>query len=312
MILGECPKCRMQMNEFPLGPRLPVEFCSQCKGMWLDHGVLAKSCGSEADFPESSVPTAIGIPTELACVRCGSEKKLEKVLYSPGSAVEIEYCRTCLGMFLDFRELPAVQGILKRAPVRDVTAASVSRTAGAGHPAVSDLARPSLKETFSPKVLQKELSPWFVRIFWNPRFIFFSGIGVIVTLVLLYFESIFLLRALPTRGMVTEIIPVGARCGSVRNKYDCTKFDATVEYRTADEAKHTAHLSAGSVRGRSGSLSEADFQPNVTIPILYDPQDFSKISHDTFAKGWGFILGCLAICGLAMLNIGLAIRRRGL
>lgn len=109
-----CPKCGVAADPFPMDARTMVAFCPDCKGMWLEKGMLARSCGTDHDVPNASFSAATAVATAYPCPTCvATGERLVKVRYASTSPVEIDTCRQCEGMFLDFHELPEVQKILK-------------------------------------------------------------------------------------------------------------------------------------------------------------------------------------------------------
>ncbi len=101
----------------------------------------------------------------------------------------------------------------------------------------------------------------------------------------------FLLGAERTNGSVSQLHASNSRCGSKNNKYDCTQYDASVSFSSADGKKGMISVSAGSARGYNQPESKASLAIGAPIPVIYNPSDIADAFHDSFAALWGFPLG---------------------
>jgi Zn-finger nucleic acid-binding protein len=80
--------------------------------MWLEMGALARLASSAGDFPDFRFSDTSAVPSNFPCPKCGPPGHLVTVRYAEGEKVEVELCRRCSGVFLDFKELPEVRRIL--------------------------------------------------------------------------------------------------------------------------------------------------------------------------------------------------------
>ncbi len=111
-----CPKCNTALYDYPLDARNTIDLCSQCRGMWLKAGVLAKSCNADQDLPDPSFAYSQSKETRLPCPTCSNpETKLVAFPISNQQRTDIDYCTTCKGIWLDQKELPLIQAELKKA-----------------------------------------------------------------------------------------------------------------------------------------------------------------------------------------------------
>lgn len=83
-----------------------IDYCSQCKGFWLDEGELDKVC--EFSIKELSIPPAA---KELTlCPKC------YEAMFTfdyPQTFVAIEMCKKCRGLWFDAKELNEIQLVRK-------------------------------------------------------------------------------------------------------------------------------------------------------------------------------------------------------
>lgn len=137
MTSRNCPKCKAEMHPFSLDPVTEVDFCESCKGMWLRQGQLARAVGTPEDISELRLALMSAVRTEFECPQCRSASHpqfLERFRYSMPAATEIDFCRRCSGVFLDFEEFGAIRRaapLLRPAP--KLPAASVPRPGSVDH-----------------------------------------------------------------------------------------------------------------------------------------------------------------------------------
>lgn len=108
-----CPKCTKELKKLSLEAELELEYCSSCKGYWLDQGELASSVGAEEDFPDYALSLASDREVPFKCPRCENIKLL-RVPYQPHRpALHVDTCPSCHGIWLDAKELGEVRETLK-------------------------------------------------------------------------------------------------------------------------------------------------------------------------------------------------------
>ena len=103
-----CPKCGSAMAEQEM-QGVPFDRCDECHGLWFDHKaldhVLDKSTsgrflGGTEEFRSTVGATA----TDYRCPRC----KLQTLLSRSHDGIELDWCETCRGLFLDHDEIRAM------------------------------------------------------------------------------------------------------------------------------------------------------------------------------------------------------------
>jgi Zn-finger nucleic acid-binding protein len=105
----KCPKCKtVQLKQAkPANTKLIINYCSQCKGTWFD------DLEFEELVPESIkklyVPSKIPA-TSFKCPRCKAQ--LYEFSY-PQTGINIDMCKSCSGLWIDFGELKDIQQIRK-------------------------------------------------------------------------------------------------------------------------------------------------------------------------------------------------------
>jgi Zn-finger nucleic acid-binding protein len=91
-----CPKCQAKLWHIEREGNV-VEVCSDCEGMWFDAGELTVLLGVYRRLEATE-----GAASGVSCVRCATELR---ELTFPGSAVQIDACPGCQGIYLDRGEL---------------------------------------------------------------------------------------------------------------------------------------------------------------------------------------------------------------
>ncbi len=103
-----CPKCE-STNIGPFSHEgVEFDFCSDCKGIWCDHGELANYVETIDDHPERTDLEKEGTLTKLTCPKC-TTKTLYEMPYQKSQNLLIDKCLTCSGLWLDFKELATIQ-----------------------------------------------------------------------------------------------------------------------------------------------------------------------------------------------------------
>lgn len=100
-------------------------------------------------------------------------------------------------------------------------------------------------------------------------------------------ESLFQLTARTTMAVVESVHGTNDRCGSKRNRHNCTEFDATLRYTAGETVpvRYTLEVSAGSARGSDQPSSLADLHRGDEVEILYDPDN----PEESCLNSWGDI-----------------------
>ena len=100
-----CPKCGGTMAGHEMHG-VPLDRCLECRGLWFDHTALdhvldkAASGGSLGGTNEF-LSAVDATPTDLRCPRC----KLHTLLARSHDDIELDWCDTCHGLFLDHHEV---------------------------------------------------------------------------------------------------------------------------------------------------------------------------------------------------------------
>lgn len=108
-----CPKCKVATKPFTLDADLQFDRCDSCHGMWMDKGELGRTAGDTRDFIDHQ-KAMTGPKTDYQCPKCTLGTKLHEIAYAPNTKLIVEVCKACEGVWLDSRELPQIQGILRK------------------------------------------------------------------------------------------------------------------------------------------------------------------------------------------------------
>ena len=116
-----CPKCRREMQEI-LSKGVPIDFCTGCRGSFLDKGEHEPFAG----YPQAFREAVEAGPNEarnaaFACPRCGGRMRSGWVL---AREFAIDRCDGCGGLWFDSKELSRLR---KLAPVAVTVAPSPAR-----------------------------------------------------------------------------------------------------------------------------------------------------------------------------------------
>ena len=101
-----CPKCKtLKLKQATVKDSggVKIDYCSQCKGFWLDKGEFEKV--SQSAIKELSLPPEAERISRL-CPLC------QEFMYSfdyPQTLVTIEMCKTCKGLWIDAGELKEIE-----------------------------------------------------------------------------------------------------------------------------------------------------------------------------------------------------------
>ena len=109
-----CPKCTAdKFNKYESMEGIEVDFCSACRGIWFDKGELSLFVDSREDLPLKNSSAKLGSETKFNCPKC-VESLLIEMPYLAGDDLMIDYCRSCLGIWLDEREVIKVRELAKK------------------------------------------------------------------------------------------------------------------------------------------------------------------------------------------------------
>jgi Zn-finger nucleic acid-binding protein len=103
----DCPRCfvdMVQREAVAFGPKLIIDICPKCEGLWLDAGELKKLVHDRklSDYLTKDIGTQS--KSKLVCPRCGGLMDLEFA-----DDVEVDVCLNCSGVWLDSGELQALK-----------------------------------------------------------------------------------------------------------------------------------------------------------------------------------------------------------
>jgi Zn-finger nucleic acid-binding protein len=101
----ECPKCGHGMDEITYGGNLAVDRCTNCQGLWFDHGeealLKAKWMGDALDTGNPAEGKKWDAVDDIACPRCG--KDMDKASDPDQPHIWYEVCKEH-GLFMDAGE----------------------------------------------------------------------------------------------------------------------------------------------------------------------------------------------------------------
>lgn len=101
----DCPRCKKPLIilEFE---KVEVDYCSICRGVWLDSGELELLLGSPNDSPIEFKSDKSSGERPLKCPRC--RKRMEKVSSEFESGILLDRCKNEHGLWFDRGELEAI------------------------------------------------------------------------------------------------------------------------------------------------------------------------------------------------------------
>jgi len=109
--MKSCPKCNAQLKPKSVGP-VEVDECRKCKGIWFDKDELRRAKDTTdsdmnwMDFEiwkhEDRFKTK---PSEINCPSC---KTQTQTIEYGATSVEVDYCPSCQGIWLDDREFKKI------------------------------------------------------------------------------------------------------------------------------------------------------------------------------------------------------------
>ncbi|HOX45035.1 MAG TPA: rhomboid family intramembrane serine protease [Myxococcota bacterium] len=109
---GICPKCLADLSPLRV-EGVELDLCPACRGVWLDPGELARMRGARADLPADQAPLTTGAralaSTTSICPRC--DGAFETLEFARGTALYIDRCKSCHGIWLDAGELKRIRAV---------------------------------------------------------------------------------------------------------------------------------------------------------------------------------------------------------
>ena len=106
-----CPKCKSAL-ETKKHKDIEVDYCSKCKGMWLDFDELDQLEDHVLDDDDQKGTVIFSsFPTDYDCPHCNKKLKMFKYRLFD---LELEYCEENHGFWLDENEEERVLDIMKR------------------------------------------------------------------------------------------------------------------------------------------------------------------------------------------------------
>jgi len=104
----QCPKCDCQLKRgIDKNSNTEVDYCSQCKGIWLDENELQVVCKFSAwqiSLPQNAVLS------QRFCPCC--EIEMYEFNY-PETTVKVEMCPGCYGFWMDSGEIKEIELVRK-------------------------------------------------------------------------------------------------------------------------------------------------------------------------------------------------------
>ncbi|MEZ0259766.1 MAG: DUF3592 domain-containing protein [Alphaproteobacteria bacterium] len=99
---------------------------------------------------------------------------------------------------------------------------------------------------------------------------------------------IFLQSARRIEGKVISVTGKDSRCGGRRTRYNCTRFEAKVEYTPQETGRtYQIALDAGTTRGHYMPVDHATHRQGQAVKVAYAPDAPDTAYEDTFWGIWG-------------------------
>jgi Zn-finger nucleic acid-binding protein len=99
----DCPGCESELRRRRLKNGVVIDSCPDCKGTWLDRGELSRFTRKKRHAQESADElTWDSTYSDRNCCRCGEQMFSGEFAESD---IEVDYCRSCEGLWFDAREL---------------------------------------------------------------------------------------------------------------------------------------------------------------------------------------------------------------
>ena len=110
----DCPRCNRPLRQIDLGEfggeyaSVTIDLCPECEGVWLDRGELDQRDESVwTDAEALSFKGVTGAHPAIACPKCSITLSTLSPIEMAG--LVIDRCPSCLGFWLDSREVESVQ-----------------------------------------------------------------------------------------------------------------------------------------------------------------------------------------------------------
>lgn len=107
----KCPKCSSALHEMTI-EGVDLDYCSGCKGLWLDKDELAFMVELATDIPEIEKVKQGAAKTRFPCPRCTSV--LEEMRFTSADQLLLDRCPGCHGIWLDRAELPKAEKLASK------------------------------------------------------------------------------------------------------------------------------------------------------------------------------------------------------
>lgn len=109
----KCPRDGTLLSHVKVGS-VKLDKCHHCDGLWFDGGELETIRKTKATDIEARLERMYGDPEYqqgkvegyMRCPRC--DGRLQRIFFAHHSAIEIDRCDTCRGLWLDDEELDTV------------------------------------------------------------------------------------------------------------------------------------------------------------------------------------------------------------
>ena len=104
--MNPCPKCMSPMKSILTKAGVVIDKCKSCKSVWLDRGEInffVKDKRSLSNYESNGLRDVR--ETEYNCPTCYIPLYAGKM---PSHRFEVEECKKCKGMFIEYHELQKV------------------------------------------------------------------------------------------------------------------------------------------------------------------------------------------------------------
>lgn len=114
----DCPRCLSDKIAPFNHEGVEFDFCSSCHGIWTDKGELSNYVETKTDLPGNFDLLDDGKETQLKCPKC-QDTSLIEIPYLQGEELLLDKCPNCKGVWLDSKELGAVQKLAQKIDSKD-------------------------------------------------------------------------------------------------------------------------------------------------------------------------------------------------
>lgn len=109
--MKSCPKCKIQLKPIAIGP-VEVDECERCKGVWFDKDELRQAkdiTDSDLTWMDFEIwkheDRFKAKTSEINCPVC---KTRNQIIDYGATSVEVDYCPSCQGIWLDENEFKKI------------------------------------------------------------------------------------------------------------------------------------------------------------------------------------------------------------